>query len=137
MTIWLHILAVAAVLLVFAAPAAADAKWITTEQEFRELVVDRELTGDETSLRYTGDGKMAGMSRGKPIKGEWGWVGAALCRMAALGSRNLVYDCQATFIVGDLVIIVRDEGRGRVFALRLPRRGGETGDSEEFACRAC
>ncbi len=43
-------------LLVFTAPAAAEGKRLTTEKEFRELVVERELTGNQTILRYTGDG---------------------------------------------------------------------------------
>ena len=138
MTIWLHTLAIAAVLLAFAAPAAAsDGKRITTEQEFRELVVDRDLRGYDTSLRYTGGGKVAGVSRGKRIKGTWDWVGSALCRTVTLGSTNLGYDCQAIFVIGDLVIVVRDEGRGRAFALRFRRKGGHPGESEEFACRGC
>ena len=74
------------------------------------------------------------MSRGKRIEGTWSWVGTALCRTATLGSRNLGYDCLAIFVIGDLVILVRDEGRGRAFALRFRGEGGQTDDSEEFAC---
>ena len=137
MTFWLHTLAVAVVLLAFTAPAAADGKRLTTEKEFRELVVDRELAGEQTLLWYTGDGKVVGMSRGKRIEGTWSWVGTDLCRTATLGSRNLGYDCLAIFVIGDLVIVVRDGGRGRAFALRFRGQGGQTGDSEEFACRSC
>ena len=71
MTFWLHALAVAVALLAFTAPAAADGKQLTTEKEFRELVVDRELAGEQTLLWYTGDGKVVGMSRGKRIEGTW------------------------------------------------------------------
>ena len=137
MTFSLHTLAVAVVLLAFTAPASADGKRLTTEQEFRELVVDRELAGEQTLLWYTGDGKVVGMSRGKRIEGTWSWVGTDLCRTATLGSRNLGHDCLAIFVIGDLVILVRDEGRGRAFALRLRSEGGQTDDSEEFARCSC
>ena len=73
------------ILFVFTAPAAAEGKRLTTEQDFRELVVDRDLTGDRTNLRYNSDGSMVGVSRGQRIEGKWGWVGAALCRTATLG----------------------------------------------------
>ena len=137
MTFSLLTLAAAVVLLAFTAPAAADGKRITTEKEFRELVVDRELAGEQTLLWYTGDGKMVGESRGKRIEGTWSWVGTDLCRTATLASRNLGYDCLAIFVIGDLVIVVRDEGHGRAFALRFRSEGLRTGDSEEFACLRC
>lgn len=123
------VLANVAILLAPAVLAAPDGKRVATEQEFRELVVDRQLTGGQTILWYIGDGRMAGVSRDQRIEGTWEWVGATLCRTATVGPKDLSYDCQAVFIVGDLVVIVRDEGSGRAFALRI---GG--GDSEEFAC---
>ena len=122
-------------LLAFAAPAAAEGKRLTTEKEFRELVVDRELTGNRTILRYTGDGRMVGVSRGQRIEGRWGWVGATLCRTATLGSRDLGYDCTAIFVIGDLVVIVRDEGRGRAFALRFRTKGSLPSGPGEFLAR--
>ena len=83
MTFWLHTLAVAVVLLVFTAPAAADGKRLTTEKEFRELVVDRELAGEQTLLWYTGAGKMVGVSRGERVEGMWSCAdeaGSGMCR---------------------------------------------------------
>ena len=123
--------------MVFAAPAAADGKRITTEQEFRELVVDRELAGDQTFLWHISDGDMVSESLGKRAEGTWSWVGTDLCRTATLGSRNLGHDCLAIFVIGDLVIVVRDAGYGRAFALRFRSEGLRTGDSEEFACLRC
>ncbi len=137
MTFSLHTLAAAVVLLAFAAPAAADGKRLATEQKFRELVADRELAGEQTLLRYISDGKMVGESRGKRAEGTWSWVGTSLCRTATLGSRNLGHDCLAIFVIGDLVIVVRDAGYGRAFALRFRSEGLRTGDSEEFACLRC
>lgn len=118
MTITRRIAATAAVLLALAAPAAADGKRITTEEEFRKRVVDRDFTGEARALRYTADGRMTGVSRGRRVEGTWSWVGDTLCRTATWGSRNLGYDCQAILVIGELVIIVRDRGRGRTFALR-------------------
>ena len=125
-----------------AAPVAAtDGKRLTTEKEFRELVVDRPLARDRTVFSYTGDGRISGIVRGERFKGTWNWVGTALCRTATLGSRNLGQDCLAVFVVGDLVIVVRDEGRGPAFALRFRRGDKEPEDTEEFlvdlACVRC
>ena len=135
------------IILVFTAPAAAEGKRLTTEKEFRELVVDRDLTGDRTNLRYNSDGSMIGVSRGQRIEGRWGWAGTALCRTATLGSRDLGYDCLAIFVIGDLVVVVRDAGNGRAFALRFRDEGNQPSDMEEFfvflwdagelQCRTC
>ena len=118
-----------------AAPAAADGKRLTTEKEFRELVVGRQLTGDRSILRYTGDGRMVGASRGNLIEGTWNWEGATLCRTATWGSQNLGTDCLALFVIGDLVILARDEGHGRAFALRFPSKDRQPGASEELFAR--
>ena len=130
------IMAVGFVCTALAAPAA-EGKRLTTETEFRELVVDQQLTGDRTILWYTGDGRMTGSSRGKRIEGQWSWVGANLCRTATMGDEDLGYDCLAFFVINDLVVVVRDEGSGRAFALRLPNKGSQPGDYEEFACVSC
>ena len=122
-------------LLVFTAPAAAEGKRLTTEKELRELVVDRELTGNRTILRYTGDGRMAGVVHGQRVEGTWGWAGATLCRTATVGSRDLGHDCTAIFVIGDLVVIVRDEGRGRAFALRFRIKGSQPSAPGEFLAR--
>ena len=127
-----------AIFLVFTAPAAAEGKRLTTEKEFRELVVERELTGNRTVLRYTGDGRLVGVVRGQPLEGRWGWAGAVLCRTATLGSTDLGHECLAIFVIGDLVVIVRDEGRGRAFALRIRIKGSQpTGPGEYLACIFC
>ena len=124
-----------ALLLAFAASAAAEGKRLTTEEDFRELVVDRELTGNRTTLRYTGDGRMVGVVRGQRLEGRWGWASAALCRTATLGSRDLGHDCAAIFVIGDLVVIVRDEGRGSAFALRFRIKGSQPSGPGEFLAR--
>jgi len=132
------IVAVGLVCTALAAPAAAaDGKRLTTGMEFRELVVDRQLTRDRTSLRYTGDGRMTGTVRGERIEGIWNWVGITLCRMATVGSRNLGYDCQAIFVINDLMIAVRDRGRGQAFALRIRSEDSQPGDSQEMIACFC
>ncbi len=121
------------------APSAADGKRLTTEQEFRELVVGRQLTGDHgTVLLYTSDGRMAGASRGKRIEGTWQWEGATLCRTATWGTQHWGAECMALFVIGDLVILARDEGRGRAFALRFPSTGHPRDvEGELFARGGC
>ena len=122
-----------------ATAAAADGKRLTTETEFRELVVDRQLTRDRTVFSYTGDGRISGVVRGERFEGTWNWAGATVCRTATLGSRDLGNDCLAVFVIGDLVIVVRDEGRGHAFALRVRNEDRQPADTEEFlvelACR--
>lgn len=113
--------------------AAADGRRLTTETEFRELVVDRELTADRTTVLYTGDGQIAGSSRDEKIEGMWRWAGNALCRTLMLGTKNLGLDCQAVFVIGDLVIVVRDEGHGVAFALRIRREGSPPGEPGQIA----
>ena len=132
--VW-HIVAFA-VLLTLSAPAAAieSGRRLTTEKEFRELVVDRQLTAARTILSYTGDGLIQGKSRGEQIEGIWRWAGALLCRTATVGTRNLGLDCQEVFVIGDLVVIVRNEGLGTAFALRIRREGSQPGEPGHIAC---
>lgn len=113
--------------------AAADGKRLTTETEFRELVVDRELIADRTTVLYTGDGQIAGSSRDEKIKGMWRWAGNALCRTVTLGTKSLGLDCQAVFVIGDLVVLVRDGGLGLAFALRIRRGGSPPGEPGQIA----
>ena len=126
--------------LALAAPAVADGKRIATEDEFQAHVVDRTLTRDRTVLRYAGNGSLSGVVRGARLDGTWVWAGATLCRRATLGSRSLGYDCMAVFVIRDLVILVRNAGRGRAFALRFrgaAGRPGDAGDTEEFILACC
>ena len=127
-----------ALLLSFASATADEGKRITTEKEFREQIVDRELTGNRTILQYISDGRMVGMVRGQQIEGKWDWTGTTVCRTATVGSRTLGHDCIAIFVIGDLVVIVRDEGRGKAFALRFRVEGSQQrGPGEFLACVLC
>lgn len=128
--------AIFAVLLTLSAPAVAieTGRRLTTEKEFRGLVVDRKLTADRTILSYTGDGRMEGTSGGEQIEGMWRWAGSTLCRTVTVGTRNLGLDCQAVFVVGDLVVIVRNEGLGTAFALRIRGEGSSPGKPGHIAC---
>ena len=120
-----------------AAPAAADGKRLMTEKEFRELIVDRQLTRDRTVLSYTGDNRIAGSVRDERIEGMWSWADTHLCRMAIVGSRNLSYDCQAIFVIYDLVVLVRDKGQGEAFALRFHSEDSQPGDTTEMLACFC
>ena len=111
-----------------ATPAAAfEGKRLTTEAEFRDLVADRDLTADRTIVSYSGDGQIEGETGDRKIKGMWLWAGKALCRTVTVGTKNLGLDCQAVFLIGDLVVLVRKEGLGAAFALRIRREGTDAG----------
>ena len=117
--------------------AAEEGKRLTTDKEFRELVAGRQLAGDQTTLLYDADGTITGITRGEQIMGKWSWQGTTMCRRVTVGSKDLGNDCQAIFVIGDLVIIVRDEGKGRAYALRLRSERGHPGELTEFACLSC
>ncbi len=130
---------IAFTIIAIASPAVADGKRLTTEKEFRDMVVDRQLTRDSTVLSYTGDGRISGIVRDERLEGMWNWAGATMCRTAKLGTRDLGRDCLAIFVVSDLVIVVRDEGRGTAFALRFRSEGIRLDNNDEFffASREC
>ncbi len=135
--IWPWILVMGCVCTALAGTARAEGKRLTTEQEFRDLVVGRQLTGDHgTTVLYTGDGRMAGASQGKRIEGTWSWDGTTLCRTATWGAENLGTGCVALFVIGDLVILARDEGRGRAFVLQFPSTGHPRDVKDEWSARA-
>ena len=133
-----RIMAAGFVCIALATPAAAaEGKRLTSENEFRGLVVDRQLKSERSNLLYAGDGRMMGTSRDKRVEGTWSWVGADLCRTATWGARNLGYECLAVFVIGDLVILARDQGRGRAFALRFSGVGSQPVDSQELLACFC
>ena len=128
----------AVVLALLAAPAAADFKRITTKSEFLDLVVEREFTASETSVRYTEDGNMVGVARGMQIKGTWDWISDALCRKATLGSTDLGHDCLTVHADGDHVILVRNKGLGQAFLLRrAPAGRSSSGESAQTVRVSC
>lgn len=113
------VLLACAAMLAFASPAAADGKRITTEAEFRQLVVDRDLDGGELRIRSDAGGKLEGTSRGRSFSGTWKWVDDTYCRQVFSRGQDLGYDCQAVFVDGDTVTFIRKKGKGQKVKLRI------------------
>ncbi|MEC7256200.1 MAG: hypothetical protein VXW58_00130 [Pseudomonadota bacterium] len=95
------------------APALSDTfKRITTEEKFRELVVDRKAVSEAGWFLVKSDGSTSGNIFKKTFKGAWVWKNRMYCRNAVLGNETLKTDCQVVKISGDQVQFIRDYGKG-------------------------
>lgn len=101
---------------------SADEKRITTEKEFRTLVVDRLHTSKGGAVTVTSDNKLTGTISGKEVTGLWNWTGDTYCRTVNVGDRNFGFDCQVVLISGDRVIYVRNNGTGKRSIWTLGKR---------------
>ena len=96
---------------------------VTTEQEFRELVVGREFRNDQGFGMCHADETITGEIGGKKLTGYWFWEGEHLCRTDRLGDEFLGSDCQVVFVSADKLTVVRNEGTGDKVTYRLLPRG--------------
>ncbi|MCC5988659.1 MAG: hypothetical protein JJT95_13330 [Pararhodobacter sp.] len=101
---------------------AADA-WtrITTEDQYRAQVADREQVDNEGRGRVTfhSDGRVTGEWQGQPIRGAWQWHQGFLCRNLIIGSHETGTNCLLSEIRGDQVRGTQDQGRGNVTVTTL------------------
>ncbi len=101
---------------------SADEKRITTEKEFRELVVGRLHTGELGTVTVKNDNNVTGTIQGKSLTGLWNWTDGTYCRTVEVGGRNLGFDCQVVLISGDRVTYVRNNGKGKRSIWTLGKR---------------
>lgn len=101
---------------------SADEKRITTEKEFRELVVGRLHSSKNGTAMVTSDNKLTGTFRGKSLTGLWNWTDNTYCRTVQLDGQNRGFDCQVVLISGDRIIYVRNNGKGRRSIWTLDKR---------------
>ena len=92
---------------------------ITTEAQYRELVVDRKLGSDYGWAIIHADGTISGVLAKKELIGVWTWEGEYLCRSGLYGGKELPRDCQVIVVKGETVTFIRDEGKGRKNTYKL------------------
>jgi hypothetical protein len=112
-------LAVLALSLLLAAPAAADTQRIDSRDAFVSLVKDRALTRLGITLNVSPDGRITGRAFGKPVKGDWSWKGGFFCRSLFFGDENLGDNCQTVEKRGQSLRFTADRGAGDFADLRL------------------
>ncbi len=98
-------------------PTSAQAQgWqrITTEQQYRERIVGRQILTTEGN-RFTShaDGRLTGEWGGQRMVGGWQWHQGFYCRNVRVGSHpETGTDCQLVEIRGNDVRKTRNQGRG-------------------------
>lgn len=92
---------------------------ITTEQEFRDLVVGKTFSNDQGSGMCHADETITGEIDGKKLTGYWYWEGEHFCQTIRLGDEFLGSDCQVVFVSGDKMTVVPNEGTGDRVTYRL------------------
>ena len=101
---------VLAVAILNASTAASDGRIITTEKEFRNLVVDKKQVADWGHLISREDGFITGSYNGKDMTGVWKWEGKYYCRTLSIGSKSLGYDCVEFTISGNKLVYRINKG---------------------------
>ena len=92
---------------------------ITTEQEFKDLVVDRTFSNEQGFGTCHADETMTGEIDGRKLTGHWFWQDEHFCRTIRLGDEFLGSDCQVLYVSGDKLTVVRNEGTGDKVIYRL------------------
>lgn len=97
--------------LLTAQPAAAWER-LTTEQQFRDRIVDRTIEAPNGSFVVGSDGQVAGALGGRSFQGPWQWHQGFWCRNVRVGNQESGTDCQVWEVNGNQIRMTRDQGRG-------------------------
>ena len=89
---------------------ASDERKITTEREFRKLVVGKKQVADWGHLISRQDGFITGSYKGQPMAGVWQWEGKYYCRTLSIGGKSLGYDCVEFTISGKKLVYRINKG---------------------------
>ena len=92
---------------------ASNETRITTEQEFREVLVGKKTSNKSGYSVLHEDGSMSGEFGGKELTGTWTWEGEYLCRGGKLGKKKLPRDCLAVIVSGDRMTVKAKKGKGK------------------------
>ena len=95
------------------APAEMAETRITTEAQYRELVVDRKFGNDYGWAINHADGTMSGEFVNKELTGVWAWEGGYFCRSGLYGGEEMPRNCQVVVVKGETITFIRDEGTGK------------------------
>ena len=97
----------------------ADNGRITTEQEYRDLVVGKKLGFSHGYFVSHEDGVLTGEVAEKQFSGTWTWNDQYLCRTGTLGEKKLRRRCYVIVVSGDEVTYIRDKGKGKEITYRM------------------
>ena len=94
--------------------SAADSNGrITTEQEFRDVLVGKRASNQHGYSVLHEDGSMSGKFGDKELTGTWAWEGEYLCRSGKLGKRKIPLDCRVVIVSGDRLTVIGKKGKGK------------------------
>ena len=93
---------------------AQSLRQITSEREFRAIVVDRKIHSEAGWTVVQSNGKASGRIFGKKFSASWVWDNKMYCRNAVLGAQKLGTDCQVVKVSGNQVQFIREYGKGGV-----------------------
>lgn len=99
--------------------AGSGKKAIETEQEFRDVIVERRLSNKHGYSMVHEDGTLTGKFGDRDMTGTWSWEDKYFCRTAKLGSKKFPLNCQAVTVSGDKVTFRRNKGLGKRSKYRL------------------
>jgi hypothetical protein len=111
----------AAVVIGLLAVAPADA-WtrITTEDQFREAVIGRSITGHLYQVTAAADGSLTGVIEGLNLIGQWHWDDEGYyCTNALIAQHITGAYCSVVEIDGDQFRVTREKGNGAQFVYTL------------------
>jgi len=97
-------------------------KRITTETEFRELVVGRTLCAGDMRFVISADHRIDGLVGGERLSGTWAWRDGYFCRSARADDVDLGRDCEIIEVSGELMRYRRDKGKGAAHVVRMGAR---------------
>lgn len=106
-----------------ASAAGSGKQKIETEQEFRDLIVEKRLSSEHGYVIVHADGTMTGDFGGKNLTGTWSWDDRYYCRTARLGNKKIALNCQTVTVSGDKVTFGRNKGLGKKSKYRLEEPG--------------
>ena len=98
---------------------ASGERRITTEEEFRRVVVDRKHNASWGYTINRKDGTIRGFYKGKFVSGEWSWEGEYYCRDVMIDLKELGHDCQVVTVSGNRIVYTRKKGSGKTATFEL------------------
>lgn len=98
---------------------ASGERRITTEEEFRRVVVDRKHNASWGYTINRKDGSIRGFYKGKFVSGAWSWEGEYYCRDVMIDTRDLGHDCQVVTVSGNKIVYTRKKGSGKTATFEL------------------
>lgn len=98
--------------------AASDLKRISTEDDFRKLVVGKKIKcGDKDHYTIRRNGRLTGRFGGETLKGVWEWRDGYFCR--TLTTVRPGTDCQKFEVSAKELRGTRNRGKGRSFTCQF------------------